>query len=127
MTQQSSEQRRHARYPVEWCAKLTIGSGGYDFVGDTMACTVRNISAGGAKVSLDLLPHWLSARLDACGLGLPVSLVLPRLAPLAGRIAWRRERDIGVRFESAFHVALHMRPLNEARVANPPDGPRRRR
>ncbi len=114
MIKQWSEQRRHQRYAVEWRARLIVGSGGYDIARDTVACAVLNISAGGAKVSLDLLPQWLSARLDACAVGLPVSLVLTTLAPLAGKIAWRRDRDIGIRFDSAFHVALHMRPLTEA-------------
>jgi hypothetical protein len=75
------EKRRHLRRKVIWGARISCALG-------ERACTVLNISRGGAALKLDVT-------LDP---GSDVQLLMPGIGHLAGWVVWSNHDRVGIQF-----------------------------
>jgi len=90
----TKERRRHRRARVLWGGILSA----QQFRGD-VACTVSDISAGGAKLLVPAWPEGSDADvLDNLDVGHKVRLSLRASGEVLGEIVWQKPGRIGVRF-----------------------------
>ena len=93
--------RDDGRVPVFLIAALVFADG----VAGPLACTVRNLSEGGARLELDRTkPPIVSEQLPD---QITIHLCPDRL-DVDCRIAWRDGRHFGVQFLSEFRPATHL-------------------
>ena len=84
----ADNRRRRHRYPVLWKAKLYQR-------GELFDCVVRNFSATGAGLVLEVQAATIGQHIDR---GEIVTLTLNRFGDFPGQVAWCREDRIGVAF-----------------------------
>ncbi len=91
---EARERRRHRRARVLWGGVLIA----QDFAGE-VACTVSDISAGGAKLLVPAWPEGTDAEvLDNLDVGHRVVLSLRASGEVPGEIVWQKAGRLGVRF-----------------------------
>lgn len=91
---EARERRRHRRARVLWGGVLIA----QDFAGE-IACTVSDISAGGAKLLVPAWPEGTDAEvLDNLDVGQRVVLSLRASGEVPGEIVWQKAGRLGVRF-----------------------------
>ena len=92
---EARERRRHRRARVLWGGVLIA----QDFAGE-VACTVSDISAGGAKLLVPAWPEGTDADvLDNLDVGHRVLLSLRASGEVPGEVVWQKPGRLGVRFE----------------------------
>ena len=73
--------REGPRRPVRWAASLGDGQ-------DQYHCTILNLSLGGAKIQLS----------DPLEPGTSISLDIPAVSTLEGRLSWQKYGYVGIQF-----------------------------
>lgn len=92
---QVRERRRHRRARVLWGGVLIVR----DFPGE-VACTVSDISAGGAKLLVPARPEGTDAEvLDNLDIGHRIVLSLRDSGEVPAKVVWQTPGRIGIRFE----------------------------
>lgn len=86
------ERRAHPRRPVRHAARIALAahslSGRLEDHGRWQECLIEDISPGGAKITVQALHE----------LGADVHLEIGRFGRFAAQIAWRGEKELGLRF-----------------------------
>jgi len=80
--QKDAEKRQTARRAVLWGGDLHYGD--YDF-----RCQIWDVSLGGAKVRIDV----------PLAIGSEVKITLGRYGKFKGHVAWRNDKEMGLKFE----------------------------
>jgi hypothetical protein len=89
----------HRRWSVNWLASLTTSS-------DQIPCIVEDISPGGAKLRVGLLPQSEET----------VTLIIVDYEPIVGVVAWRSGGRVGLKFRErqAFVEELLLKAAKQA-------------
>jgi hypothetical protein len=80
-TETEADRRKHDRYTVLWSATIISGDQQYN-------CVIVNISARGAMIRLSKTISCYPT----------ITLACPRFGSLGAEVAWRRDKELGIRF-----------------------------